>query len=194
MSLKYSNTSADFLEWNQMILLVRRLFDDGNYTYSLLLALGSFWGLRISDLRNLVWKDILNQDTIIITEQKTGKKRTITVSPQLQRHISVCYTALNPLSEECPCFLSQMGTTLTIQRINSVFKDLKKKYRLQIGNISTHSMRKTFGRQVVSMSENSEMALIKLSEIFGHSSISITRRYLGLRQTEIAEVYNALSF
>lgn len=195
MSLKYSTTTADYLEWNEMINLVRRLYDDKIFTYSLLIALGSFWGLRISDLRALKWVDIILKDEIVVTEQKTGKKRQISISPQLKRHISDCFKAINPPSEASPCFMSQMGTVLTIQRINSVLKDIKKKYNLQIGNISSHTMRKTFGRQVVSMAgENSEMALIKLSEIFGHSSIAITRRYLGLRQTEIAEVYNALSF
>lgn len=178
-----------------MTNLVRRLFDDGNFTYSLLLALGSFWGLRISDLRALRWSDIVDKTEIHVTEQKTGKKRVIAISPQLQRHISDCYRAVAPMSDENPCFRSQMGTTLTTQRINSVLKDLKRQYKLQISNFSTHTMRKTFGRQVVTMAgENSEMALIKLSEVFGHSSTAITRRYLGLRQQEISEVYNSLSF
>jgi hypothetical protein len=42
--------------------------------------------------------------------------------------------------------------------------------------------------------ENSEMALIKLSELFNHSSPRITRKYLGLRQEELMEVYDALMF
>lgn len=195
MSLKYSTTTADFLEWNQMIHLVRRLYADSNYTYSLLIALGSFWGLRISDLRCLRWSDILDKEEITVIEKKTGKRRVITISAQLQRHITDCFKSLSPSSQECPCFVSQMGTVLTTQRINSVLKELKKRYRLQINNISSHSMRKTFGRQIVVMAgDNSEMALIKLSEIFGHSSTAITRRYLGLRQQEISEVYNALTF
>lgn len=64
-----------------------------------------------------------------------------------------------------------------------------------IQHFSTHSFRKTFGRKVVEMAgENSEMALIKLGEIFNHTSPSITRRYLGLRQQELREVYDTLSF
>ena len=39
-----------------------------------------------------------------------------------------------------------------------------------------------------------EMALIKLSELFNHSSPQITRRYLGLRHEELMEVYTSLSF
>ena len=50
-------------------------------------------------------------------------------------------------------------------------------------------------RQVYNMnSENSELALVKLMELFNHSSLAITKRYLGLRQEEILETYDVLSF
>lgn len=46
-----------------------------------------------------------------------------------------------------------------------MLKEIKKKYRLQIGNFSCHSLRKTFGRQVYNMNnDNSELALVKLME------------------------------
>jgi len=55
--------------------------------------------------------------------------------------------------------------------------------------------RKTFGRAIFEKSEdNSEMALIKLSEVFGHSNTQITRRYLGLKTEEILSAYDLLSF
>ena len=41
---------------------------------------------------------------------------------------------------------------------------------------------------------DAEMALIKLSELVNHSSPSVTRRYLGLRQEELGEVYESLTF
>ena len=51
------------------------------------------------------------------------------------------------------------------------------------------------GRQVYTMNgENSELALVKLMELFNHSSVAITKRYLGLRQEEILETYDCLSF
>lgn len=88
-----------------------------------------------------------------------------------------------------------MGTVYSVQRLNGILKELKIKYQLSIEHFSTHSMRKSFGRQIVDKAgTNAEMALIKLSEIFGHSSPAITRRYLGLRQQEIQETYNSLTF
>ena len=56
-------------------------------------------------------------------------------------------------------------------------------------------MRKTLGRKVVEAAgPNAEMALIRLSEMYNHSSPQVTRRYLGLRQQELAGVYDALDF
>ena len=81
------------------------------------------------------------------------------------------------------------------QRINVLFKSIKIKYGLKIEHFSTHSMRKTFGRKVVETAgENSELALIKLSELFNHADIQTTRRYLGLRTEELLETYDMLSF
>ena len=76
-----------------------------------------------------------------------------------------------------------------------ILKEIKKKYRLKVKNFSCHSLRKTFGRQVYTMNgENSELALVKLMELFNHSSVAITKRYLGLRQEEILETYDCLTF
>ncbi len=150
-------------------------------------------GLRISDILSLRWNQILNVDELTITEKKTGKKRVIRINPQLKRHIADCHKAINPI--QSPIFISRMGTVYSVQRINIILKDLKKRYKLHIGNFSCHSLRKTFGRQVYNMSnENSELALVKLMEIFNHSSVSITKRYLGLRQEEILQTYDCLTF
>jgi integrase len=94
-----------------------------------------------------------------------------------------------------PILISQKGTVFSIQRINVILKEIKAKYRLKIKNFSCHSLRKTFGRQIYNMnSENSELALVKLMELFNHSSVAIAKRYLGLRQEDILETYDMLSF
>ena len=42
--------------------------------------------------------------------------------------------------------------------------------------------------------ENPELALVKIMELFNHSSMAITKRHLGLRQEEILETYDYLTF
>lgn len=60
MSLKHSYTTADYIEWDSMLTLVRRLYNDGEYRMSLLIGCGSFFGLRISDLLTLTWSMLLD--------------------------------------------------------------------------------------------------------------------------------------
>lgn len=195
MALKYSSTTADFLTWEQNLNLVRKLQSDGHVRMSLLISLGSFWGLRISDILNLKWNQIISDETLEIIEKKTGKKRTIKINPQLHQHIIECYTQLKPMKDDEFVFISQKNSVYSVQQINRLFKTIKTNYKLKIKNFSTHSMRKTFGRQVFSQSgDNAELALVKLSQLFNHSSTLITRRYLGISQEELMNTYDMLSF
>jgi integrase len=195
MSNKFSNTTADYLDWNQAMNLVRKLYDDKNYRMSLLVSFGAFWGLRISDILSLRWNDIYNKDEFQLIEKKTQKNRDIKINPQLKRHISDCYNIIRPVSMDEFVFISQKGTIYSIQRINVILKDLKVRYDLKIRNFSSHSLRKCFGRTIFERSgENAELAIVKLSQLFNHSSTSITRRYLGISQKELMETYDILSF
>ena len=47
---------------------------------------------------------------------------------------------------------------------------------------------------VESAGMDAEMALIRLSELFNHRDVATTRRYLGLRQSELLETYDLLDF
>lgn len=195
MSLKHSITTSDYLPWDTMLSLVRRLYRDGEYRMSLLIGCGSFFGLRISDLLTLTWSDLLSSDMLVITEKKTGKRRTIRINASFQGHARSCYNALKVQNKGEYCFVNRSGTTYSIQYINRKFKTIKAKYGLKIDHFSTHSLRKIFGRQVVeNAGTNAEMALIRLSEIFNHADTMTTRRYLGLRQKELLETYDLLEF
>lgn len=195
MSAKNSITTADYLPWDTMLALVRRLYKDGNYRMSLLVACGSFFGLRISDLLSLTWNQIL-EDSFSLNEKRTGRHREIRVNAGVREHIRACYNSLGIRNPEEKCFLNKYGGVISIQRVNVILKEIKAKYGLiGVKHFSTHSFRKTFGHKVVAMAgENSEMALIKLSELFNHSNTAITRRYLGLQQQELREVYDSLDF
>lgn len=195
MGLKYSNTTADYLVWSDAMNLIRKLAKDKNYKMSLLVAIACFTGLRISDILSLRWNQILGVDEFTIIEKKTGKQRTIRLNPQLQKHIQECYEHIKPIGVKAPILVSQKGTTFTIQSINRLLKQIKAKYKVKVNNFSCHSFRKTFGRQVYNMnSDNSEFALVKLMELFNHSSIMTTKRYLAIRQDELLETYSCLTF
>ena len=192
----FHHTASDYLRWDTMLILVRKLYRDGNYIMSLYIGCGAFFGLRVSDTKRLTWKMLLNDSTFTIVEQKTQKKRTIKINADFQKHIRKCYNALGGKNIDDMCFVSQKHTIFSTQRLNVLLKEIKDRYKLKdIEHFSNHSLRKCFGRKVVEMAgENSEMALIKLSELFQHSSVNVTRRYLGLRQEELLNTYDCLDF
>jgi integrase len=195
MSAKFSTTTADYLEWNQSMNLIRNLYNDGNYKISLLVSFGSFWGLRISDILSLKWEQVYNLDEFTIVEKKTKKNREIKINTQLKRHISDCHQKIRPRTTDEFIFTSQKGSVYSVQRINVILKDLRTKYNLKIKNFSSHSLRKSFGREIFNRSaENAELAIVKLSQLFNHSNPAITRRYLGITQKELMDTYDVLCF
>lgn len=195
MSAKFTKTTSDHLEWSQAMNLVRNLFNDKNFRVSLLVSMGAFWGLRISDYLHLRWNQVYGKEDFTIVEKKTGKTREIKINTQLQNHINECYMQIKPRSLDEFIFLSQKNTVYSIQRVNVVLKDIKKKQNLKIKNFSTHSLRKTFGREIFSRSgSNAELAIVKLSQLYNHSNPAITRTYLGISQKELLETYDLLTF
>ena len=196
MSLKGSSTRADYIEWNTAVNLVHRLYRDGDYRMSLLIGCGIFFGLRISDLLQLSWDMLLDGDSFTLTEQKTGKRRTVRINRDFQKHIRSCHKAMRVTDNASKCFINAVGQPLSIQRVNVLLKQIKAKYSLKsVRNISSHSLRKTFGRKVFeSAGENANMALVRLSELFNHSNVAITKIYLGIRQEELLETYDLLDF
>lgn len=195
MSVLNSHTTADYLEWNVMLNLIRKLYRDGDYRMSLFIGCGCFFGIRVSDLRKLTWSMLLNDDKFVINEQKTGKRRIVKINSDFQKHIQHCYEALKIENSNEFCFLSRKNMVMTTQRINVRLKEIKKRYNIKIDNFSCHSLRKAFGRKVFESSgDNAQLALVKLSELFNHSCISITKIYLGLREKELLETYDLLDF
>ena len=178
-----------------MLSLIRKLYKDGEYRMSLLIGCGSFFGLRISDLRTLTWAMLLDDETFTLFEKKTGKRRVVKINRDFQKHIHDCYKALKIADRNEKCFLFHKKVVYSTQRINILFKEIKRKYNLKVENFSTHTMRKTFGRKVFeSAGENANMALMRLSELFNHSSPRITKIYLGIREKELLETYDLLDF
>ncbi len=158
----------------------KMLRDDKLKSFGLFVICGINLGLRIDDLRKLSFDD-LRQDEINLIEGKTKKKRTVKVN----EHIKLALTHFN--GSRGSAFVSQKGTAFSSQHINRL---LKKHFKgVGGGVVSSHSLRKTFGRRVWDNNSQSDAALIKLGQLFNHSSTSVTRIYLGIQQEELNDIY-----
>jgi integrase len=183
MSVKNSTTISDFIPWNDLQNLILKLERDDHQKMALLVAIGAFTGLRVGDILSLTWGDI-KPDLWSIREQKTKKLRKVTINQQLRDILN-----RNKAGATGLVFVNKNGKQpISIQYVNTELKRIAKRYSIT-GRISSHSLRKSFGRNVWEKNGKSDKALIMLSQVFGHQSTQVTRIYLGLREEEIANIY-----
>ena len=165
------------------------------FKFCLLITIGVFTGLRISDLLTLKFSDILNNSILSIQEKKTKKFRKIKLNSDLKVVVERIYNKMKESKQDQFIFINRFGTKpMDKSYVNVKLKELFSFYRVKIdGNISSHLFRKTLGRRVMEVNNYSNESLILLMELFGHSSMSITKRYLGIREQEIHNVYDNLT-
>jgi site-specific recombinase XerD len=171
-------TGSDYVDFDKALNLGMKLIKtQENPNLGLLLVTGINLGLRIENLLQFTFQD-LRSESVTIIEGKTGKKRTVIINDNIQKALALFEKEYSGFA-----FKSQKNTIYSPQHVNRL---LKKYFR---GKVSTHSLRKSFGRRVWENDNQSERSLIYLSELFQHSSISITRIYLGIRQAELDNIY-----
>ncbi len=175
--------SAEHLEEQELNKLLKYLYQNQLWTYYLLVRLGVSTALRYSDLSRITWEMVLNRDVLLLREKKTGKIREIPLQKELTEVLHKVYQKLgNPI-------LSQSVIPLHIRTINKQIKLHASKAGIRGKRISTHTWRKTFGREVWRRNGQSEACLVKLSSLFNHSSIAITRIYLSITKEEVDNLY-----
>jgi len=195
MGLKGQKTKTTYLDWNEMLILLQKLERDGEYRFMLLFAIGSYTALRYGDLCKLKWKELLGRKKLVVVEGKTNKERIIDINPNLSEIVERMYQQMGIENDDELVFASTKGKdALNIQYVNRRLKQLAAKYRLKIEpeQVSTHMFRKTLGRHVWESNDHSEKSLILLGNLFNHSSVKITKAYLGIREKEISDIYLSL--
>jgi integrase len=160
-----------------------------------LISIGVFTGLRIGDLLKLRYTDFSGGDILVIVEQKTKKTRRIKLNQDLLEIISRVKRKQLIDDDNQFIFINKYGTKpIDKSWVNVSLKKIFKKYKVHVdGNVSTHMFRKTLGRRVLELNNYSNQSIVLLMELFGHSSMGITKRYLGIREKEVMGVYESLS-
>lgn len=195
MSIKGTTTTTSYIEWNDFISLITRLEMNGEFKFCLLISIGVFTGLRITDLLTLRYSHILDKEVFELTEKKTSKSRSIKVNKNLLEIVQRIYNKQKITNINDFIFINKYGTKcIDKSYVNVKLKEIFVKYRIKVnGNISTHTFRKTLGRRVMEVNNYSNESLVLLMELFGHSSLGITKRYLGITKEEVYNVYDCLT-
>ena len=159
----------------------------------LLFKIGLNVGLRINDLLSITWEDIFKPGTrqfkeyFVPKEQKTKKVRQIFINKSFRAAVKEYLKYVPDVKLEGYVFTNRQGNRLSDASVDKMLKLLEKELNLK--NLSTHSLRKTFAYHLYM--QTNDISLIQ--EILQHSSVAVTRRYLGLTQEVKKKAYNDLN-
>jgi integrase len=194
MSLKGQRTTTTSMSWDDFKSLISKLERDKEFKFCLLITIGVFTGLRIGDLLQLRFSHFENTDILTVQERKTRKTRRIKINPDLKQIIERVKDRMVISDNNQYIFLNKFGTkSIDKSYVNVKLKEILKKYNIELeGNASSHLFRKTLGNRVLRLNNYSNESVILLMELFGHSSPAITKKYLGIREREIHDVYDSL--
>ena len=201
-----------------IIRISQYFLDSGKYRDNMLFIVGINFGLRISDILELRFCDLINpdftfKDYVTIFEKKTRttrkkpKNRIITINSCVRDAIITYLSNTPEVSLSDYMFTNEsrnkkytlqqrnevsgknnLSTPMTHQAVDLIIKNATKAIGLQ-GNYATHTLRKTFAYHYMLQNHNDARALELLQKMFGHSSIRQTLTYIGITDEEIEEAY-----
>ena len=159
------------------IAQVKQLLQDRGGKYYIMFVIGLNTGLRVSDILNLRAADIRGKRHVTLTEKKTGKSKRFLVNDKLQQEVD-CFITAGGLCDGDYLIASRKGRNRPITRVQAyrILRDTAA--RLNLSEIGTHTMRKTFGYW--HYKQHKDVAV--LQDIFNHSAPGITLKYIGITQ------------
>lgn len=178
------------------IAAMKAVLKDNSLRNYLLFVLGINTGLRISDLLKLRISDVIDDNGKIVNsmwirEGKNNKERNIYFNREVKKAIQEYLESLSNYNPNWYLFKSQKGQNKAIDRgqayhiLNNAAQMVGIKER-----VGTHTLRKTFGY----WARMKGIATIEqLQEIFNHATPAITKRYIGITQAELNNVYRDLN-
>lgn len=196
---------------------IRRISDylvgQGRYRDNMLFIVGINIGLRVSDLIELRFSDFIDAEgkyksEFDVFEHKTRKSRKVAKNRRIGINDAVIWAIDEYLNSEnrqgkikkindylFPATRSDTETGhINRKTVDMMIKGVIKDLGIQV-KASTHTLRKTFGYQMMANAPDGkkEETLLLLQEIFGHSDTRVTRRYIGITQEDITDAYMSLN-
>lgn len=185
--------TSSAIDWELLHKTIRKIEKDENYWLCSYIILSIYTGLRVSDVKRITWSQILSgKDYLDMVEKKTKKSRRIHMNSFLIDSIKKYYSKSGVTNPNLPIVSNREGKSVSTIYLNRVLKRTNYEYGMGVRNMSSHSLRKSFGMHVWKSNGCSDKILTILSEIFNHSKISVTRKYIGIVEEDIVDVYFSL--
>jgi len=144
--------------------------------------------LRIGDVLSIRWGDVYDfkrkrpYETLTIKEQKTDKTKTIALNKKIVKVLK--HSAVHAKPHEFLFANANTGKAISRAQAYRIIREAGNAASIS-QHISPHSLRKTFGYHAW----RSGVSPAVIMEIYNHSSLNHTRRYLGVIQDDLNAVY-----
>ena len=193
-------TTEPIRDKKQMKKLVKYFEDNGQTRNCAMVTLGFATGLRITDELNLTWGDVYDfgnkcfRTHFEINEHKTGKPKQVkinrSVKDVLKKLLKEITQRKGSVSADDYIFSNGRARENHISRVQAwrIIKKAVKALAIR-GNIACHSLRKTFGYYAWKYLKKSAALIM---DVYNHSSFEVTKRYLGITQDDLDELYDAM--
>lgn len=154
-----------------------------------LVVMGINVPLRISDILKLKWENVYNfsvsdfRQHITVEEKKTGKTNKLILNDSTKEALRRLLEE-EGIAEGQYIYRSYPHSTEPLNRVSAYLIIRKAAENLGLEDVGCHSLRKTFGYHAW----KSGVHLALIMAIYNHSSIEVTKRYLGIEQDDKDEV------
>lgn len=208
VELANEHTAEPIKDVDEINRISEYLIANKRYRDNMLFIVGINFGLRVSDLLQLRFFQLINEDltfktSFSVLEKKTKNTRKV----RKNRYISINDAVIEAVAlylKHNKCKLddfmfksesnrgSNENKPMSRMSVDRILKEIAKTLGLDI-KIATHSLRKTFAYHQMLMSNNDPRKLLLLQKMFGHSSVAQTLDYIGITGEEIEEAYMKLN-
>jgi len=172
----------------EIIKDIRNYLKETNPRDYMMFMMGIYTGRRITDILSMRVQDVQGKEYLNIREKKTRKAAKIDFNSELKKAIAEYCNGRKP-EEYLIKSAKGPNSHLSRQAAYKILKDVSKKFGLE--QIGTHTMRKTFGYHLYHIS-NKDIVLVM--NALGHSSESITLRYIGITSEQVNTAIKKLKF
>lgn len=153
-----------------------------------------FTGIRREELTNIRLADVSLDSRKILIHGKGNKQRTVYMNDMLHSILSeyiMKYRKDLRLAEKSPyLFVSNQSEKMSVNTVNNIINTIFEKAGVKEKGVSAHILRKRFATTVF----NSTNDVATVSKMLGHSSPTVTMRYLSIGEDVMRNAVNCVNF
>ncbi|WP_410495149.1 site-specific integrase [Cellulosilyticum sp. ST5] len=183
------NTVEPIRNFDLILDMQDYLYKRKNKRDYVLFMFGLYSGLRISDILPLKVRDVKNRAHIYFREEKTGKEKRIPINNDLKAALKEYIEDMQPWEYLFKSVRGNKNKPITRQRVWQMLNEVAGYFEYN-DPIGCHTLRKTFGYWMYQDTKDAA----SIMDIFNHSDISVTKRYIGVTQDNNEKLMKDICF